>query len=155
MTLQLPEAIYSKMDGNPAKSERTPTVSPIQIQIFFPNRILLKQLKYAGTDTLVLVQIYICSDFNGYCTHFLGSERISESESDLDSVSMRVPLAGEKRSSVLHTGCVGPEVHPIHQRKHQHLSHYIRVYVTVHGDKSLYFRQKRPHLRRDILMPLA
>ena len=64
-------------------------------------------------------------------------------------------LAGEKRSSVLHTECVRPEIHPIYQHKHQHLSHYIRVYVTVHGDKSLDFRQKRSHLRRDMLMPLA
>ena len=35
-----------------------------------------KQRKYAETDNVVPIKIYICSDFNGYCTHFLGSERI-------------------------------------------------------------------------------
>ena len=25
---------------------------------------------------MVLIQIYICTDFNGHCTHFFGSERI-------------------------------------------------------------------------------
>ena len=40
------------------------------------------------TDRLTGSDSDICSDFNGYCTHLLGPERISES----DSVSVNIPL---------------------------------------------------------------
>ena len=43
---------------------------------------------HTGSDS----DIYARSDFNGYCTHFLGSERISESESESGSVSVNIPL---------------------------------------------------------------
>ena len=79
--------------------------SPIQSQIFFPIRLLRKQLKYAETDTLVPIQIsdHILMRTVLYCTRSVWTHRyLGEREENLITVGLRY-LEWECHSAKVYT----------------------------------------------------